>query len=53
MTIHDLIRLASSRLAALNGEHSTAMLAGKIDDMQRLDLLIAETQATIDKLNTL
>ncbi len=53
MTIAELIRLASNRLTALNGEYSTAYIGGKIDDMQRLTALIAETQSTIDKLNTL
>jgi hypothetical protein len=53
MTIQELIRLASNRITALNSEYSTAYIGGKIDDMQRVSALIAETQTTIDKLNTL
>ena len=53
MTIHELISLAASRLATLNGARATAMTLGDISRLDALDADIAETQATIDKLNTL
>jgi hypothetical protein len=53
MTINDLIRLASNRLATLNNQRGTAVAQGDTLAMESIDNLIAATQATIDKLHTL
>lgn len=53
MSILELIKLASNRLTSLNNDYSNAFIAGKIDDMQRIELLIIETESTLDKLKTL
>ncbi len=53
MNIPQLLSLASNRLAALNGARATALAMGDISRLESLDADIAETQATIDKLNTL
>lgn len=53
MNIPQLLSLASNRLAALNGARATALAMGDISRLGSLDADIAETQATIDKLNTL
>jgi hypothetical protein len=53
MTIPQLIALAANRLAALNSARATAVTLGDIARLDALDAGIAETQATIDKLNTL
>ena len=53
MTIADLIRLASNRLATLNGQRNTAVAHGDTLALESIDNLIAETQATLDKLHTL
>lgn len=53
MTIQELIQLASNRLAALNVARSTAFITGDVQRLNALDADIAETQLTIDKLNTL
>ena len=53
MNISQLLTLASNRLAALNTARATAVAVGDISRLDTLDADIAETQATIDKLNTL
>lgn len=53
MTIQELIRLASNRLAALNTSLASAVATGDVSRIDALDADIAETQSTIDKLNTL
>jgi hypothetical protein len=53
MTIADLIRLASNRLSTLNSQRGTAVAMGDTYSIESLDNLIAQTQATIDKLHTL
>jgi hypothetical protein len=53
MTITDLIRLASNQLSTLNNRRSTAVAQGDSVALESIDNLIAETQATIDKLHTL
>lgn len=53
MTIVDLIRLASNRLSTLNGQRGTAVAQGDTVALESIDNLIAETQATLDKLHTL
>lgn len=53
MTIQELIRLASNRLAALNGARATAVATGDVSRLEALDADISETQTTLNKLNTL
>jgi hypothetical protein len=53
MTISDLLRLAQSRLSHLNGQRADAAATGNVAAIERLDREIAETQATIDALQTL
>lgn len=53
MTIPELIVLASNRLASLNNARATAVILGEVSRLVPLDADIAETQSTIDKLNTL
>jgi len=53
MTIADLIRLASNRLSTLNNQRGTAVAMGDTYALENIDNLIAETQATLDKLHTL
>jgi hypothetical protein len=53
MTIADLLKLAQARLAYLNGQHSDAVAIGNAAAIDRLDREVAETQATIDALQTL
>jgi hypothetical protein len=53
MTITDLIRLASNRLSTLNSQRSNAVAQGDPVALANIDTLIAETQSTLDKLNTL
>jgi hypothetical protein len=53
MTIQDLIRLASNQLSTLNNRRGTAVALGDSAALESIDNLIAETQATIDKLHTL
>ena len=53
MNIPQLLSLACNRLAALNSARATALALGDIARLDALDADIAETQATIDKLNTL
>ena len=53
MTIPQLITLASNRLAALNSARATAVALGDVERIAALDADIAETQATLDALQTL
>lgn len=53
MTIADLIRLAGNRLSTLNNQRSNAVAAGDTVAIESIDNLIAETQSTLDKLQTL
>jgi hypothetical protein len=53
MTIAELIRLVSNRLSALNSAQATAVALGDVERIAALEVDIAETQATIDALNTL
>jgi len=53
MNISNLITLASNRLMALNVERATAVTLGNIGLLDRIDNEIAETQRTLDALQTL
>ena len=53
MTIADLIRLTSNRLATLNNQRGTAVAQGDTLALENIDNLIAETQSTLNKLHTL
>jgi|LakMenEpi03Aug12_release.lakeMendotaPanAssembly.Ray.scaffolds.fasta_scaffold3590153_1 hypothetical protein len=53
MTIQQLITLASNRLAALNTSRANAVALGDVERIDALDAEIAETQNTLDALNTL
>lgn len=53
MTIADLIRLASNRLATLNNQRGTAVAQGDTVALESIDNLIADTQTTLNKLHTL
>lgn len=50
MTLADLIKLTSNRLTALNNEKATAVALGNIDQFERLDNEIYETQSTLVQL---
>ncbi len=53
MTITDLIKLASNKLAMLNNQRGTAEMSGDTSAIEQLDNAISETQATLNKLHTL
>lgn len=53
MTVSDLIRLMTNKLATLNGQRTTAVVHGDVELLVALDAQIAETQATLDQLKTL
>lgn len=53
MTVSDLIRLMTNKLATLNGQKTTATVHGDVELVVALDAQIAETQATLDQLKTL
>lgn len=53
MTVAELIKLVSNRLAALNGAHATATALGDVVQLERLEAEITETQVTLDALRTL
>jgi len=53
MTVSDLIRLMTNKLATLNGQRTTAVVHGDVELLIALDAQIAETQATLDQLKTL
>lgn len=53
MTISDLLKLAQARLSYLNGQRADAVVTGNAAAIERLDREIAETQATIDALQSL
>lgn len=50
MKIADLIVLSENKLMALNNEMAGAVQRGDVDEIKRIDALIAETQQTIDTL---
>lgn len=53
MTVPDLIRLMANKLANLNGQRTTAVVHGDLEQLITLDAQIAETQATLDQLRSL
>jgi hypothetical protein len=53
MTITDLIKLASNKLAMLNNQRNTAVMSGDTSAIEQLDIAIDETQTTLNKLHTL
>lgn len=53
MNIPDLIRLMANKLANLNGQRTTAVVHGDVGLLVALDAQIAETQATLNQLQTL
>lgn len=53
MTINDLIKLAQTRLAALNTARATAVTLGDVERISTLDVEIAQTEATLVQLNAL
>ena len=53
MKISQLIDVAQSKLATLNTEMTTAVRTGNTDEIVRLDAEIAESQRSIENLNTL
>jgi len=53
MKIAQLLEVAQSKLAALNTEMTTALRTGNTDEIVRLEAEIAETQHSIENLNTL
>jgi hypothetical protein len=50
MTLSDLLKLAQSRLAYLNGQRADAVAIGDADAIARLDVEIGDTQTTIAQL---
>ena len=52
MKIADLITLAEHKLVALNNEMSVAVRLGEVDEITRLEGLVAETQQTLDTLRS-
>lgn len=53
MTVSDLIRLMTNKLATLNGQKTTASVHGDVEQVIALEAQIAETQATLDQLKSL
>lgn len=53
MSIEDLIRLMSARLAALNAARASAASVGDLAEVTRLDADVVQTQITLDQLRTL
>ena len=53
MSIEELIRLMEARLAALNSARASAAAVGDIEQIQRIDADVAQTQLTLDQLRTL
>lgn len=53
MKISQLIDVVQSKLVILNIEMITAVRTGNTDEIVRLDAEIAETQRSIENLNTL
>lgn len=53
MRLADLILLVENKLSALNRDMANAVQLGDVDEVGRLDPLIAETQATLNDLKTL
>lgn len=53
MTIPDLIKLMSNRIAALNGQRNTAVAAGDVEQILIIDGQIEQTQITLDQLRSL
>jgi hypothetical protein len=53
MTVSKLIQLAQRRIARLEQDRVSADLTGDTDAMERIDSEIAETQTTLNQLQTL
>jgi hypothetical protein len=53
MTISELIKTAEFRLSHLNDRRTTAERLGHAAEVASIDVDVAETQATLDKLRTL
>jgi len=53
MTISELIKLAQSRLSYLNNQRGDASSRGDVEEIVKIDGDIAETQDTINKLQSL
>lgn len=50
MKIQDLIRFAENKLQTLNGAMTTAMLTGDIEQIERLQREITDTEQTLTHL---
>ena len=53
MTIPDLIAMLKRRLAYLGQLRTSAAAIGDVDQVDRLDAELAETQATLNQLGSL
>lgn len=53
MTIPELIAMCERRIVNLQSQRSSAVLLGDINQVERIDADIAETQATLNSLRTL
>jgi hypothetical protein len=53
MKMQELITLLANKLASLNNARSTAVSSGDVAAVLRLDDEIAETQDTLDRLQTI
>jgi hypothetical protein len=53
MTLNQLIQMAQHRIAHLGEQRVKAERVGDIDAVTRIDMDLAETQATLAQLNTL
>ncbi len=53
MTVEKLIEMATRRIAYLNEAKVSAERIGDVDAVTRIDTDIAETEATLTKLQTL
>lgn len=53
MTLQDLIRIVSAKLATLNSAKATATALGDLDRVVQLDADIEETQATLASLRSM
>jgi len=53
MTTEDLIRILSNKLASLNNQVSTSTILGNIDEIEKLQIAIRETENMLEALRTI
>lgn len=53
MTILELIEMCERRIAYLNGVRGSAAALGDIQQVERIDAQLAETQQTLNQLQSL